>query len=566
MKSQFYTGMKRTQIPLFIKHRILRFLFLHSRFIPFLLISNFLILSSVFSQTNYEPVSSSVYSFLERLSGKGMIQLNEEIQPFSRLYIAQKMIEIKSKKLEVKSELEEEELKFYIREYSSELNKLGFDLSDYHGKGKLFDLGTDRFGFDHFNRFRFFSYDTDEFGIFVDPVLSFNYNSHNDGSWWRYSNGINLHGFLGENIGFDLRWYDNHLRGEVVDPQNRFTKETGYEFSNNRQSANLNFSWKSVTLSLSKDYNYYGTGEDGKLILSDKAPAFPNLKLEVFPTEFLRFSYILGNLNSQVLDLSTIRYNPYRNHISTVSKYLVAHMLSITPFKFLNLSVGESVIFSDRFEPIYLIPIAFFRIADYYLIDPDDNAGNAQVFSSFWYKNYWLKTKIYGSIFIDEINLSRSNQPEAVGYNIGFKSIDPLIPESEFVFEYTRINPFVYFHADSAQTYWNTGYEMGHWIGSNADELYVSFRKRILRGLNIDLWYRYIRKGNEEDFEEPRYQDSHKFLWGNKIYYTYYGAKVNYEIAHGFNTNITYNYIKTTSDNREDTSTSTLKFALQYGI
>lgn len=551
-----------------------------AKFLFILLTSYFLLFTFIFGQSNYEPVSSSVYSFLERMSQKGIIQLNEEIEPFTRIYIAGKLAEIQLARIAKNSELrtqnsklENEELDFYIREYAVELKKLGFDLSNYEVKDKLIDLGSDEFGFDKYGRFRLFSYHSDSFGLFVDPVLKYEYHSNKDGHWWSYSNGIKLYGSLGTNVGFDLQFYDNHPRGEGIDFNRNFSPLTGFEFvvgkgdgiDYDRMNANLNFSWDYVTLSISKDFNYYGSGEDGKLILSDKAPSFPNLKLEVYPTDWLKFSYIHGYLHSQVLDSSSIRYSPYRNHISNVEKYFVIHMLSITPFQYLNLSIGESVIYSDKFEPIYLIPIVFFRFADHYLTDPDESAGNAQLFSSFWYKNYFLQTKFYGSIFIDELTTYESDYPQALGYNLGVKLIDPVIPESEIVLEYTRINPFVYFHSDSAQTYANYGYEMGHWIGSNADEIYFSFKKRIIRGLNMDFWYRYIRKGNEEDFTEPRYQDNQKFLWGDKTFYSYYGIKLNYEMLHGFIANFQYNIMNTkTDDSNQSISTLSLKFS--YGL
>ena len=553
------------------------------------------------AQVNYESTNNSVYRFLERMSGNGIIQLNEEIKPFSRMYIAEKLKEIAdnigirhqksdignrkvkagSRRLEVGSqskdkisELEMEDLNFYIREYSSELRGLGFDLSRYEAKKKPIDFGTDYFGFDKYNRFRLFSYDTDQFGIFADPVLSYEYNLFKDGSSWSYSNGLSIHGYLGSHVGFDLKFYDNHPRGDNLNSGRNFSPETGYEFivgkgtgfDFDRMNASLNFSWNYVTLSIGKDFNYYGSGENGKLILSDKAPSFPNLKLEVWPTRWLRFSYIHGLLNSRILDSTTLRFNPRRNHISTVEKYFVAHMLSITPFKFINFSIGESVIYSDRFQPIYLIPIAFFRFADHYLTDPDENAGNAQLFSSFWYKNYLVRTKFYGSIFIDELSTYNSSNPQAVGYNIGLKSIDPLIPESELTIEYTRINPFVYFHSDSAQTYANYGYEMGHWIGSNADQIYISFTKRILRGLNLNLSYGYVRKGSEEDFKDPRYQSDQHFLWGIKTFYTFYNISMHYEIIQSFFLKLDYSISTIKKEQTAGRNNNSFVFSIGYGL
>ena len=390
-----------------------------------------------------------------------------------------------------------------------------------------------------------------------------------------WSNGLRLYGSIGHNVGFDLQFYDNHESGSFYNNDRKFSRRTGYEFRAgknggldfDRMNANLTYSWNWGSFTIGKDFNYYGSGEDGKIILSNKAPSFPQIKLEVNPVKWFKFSYIHGLLNSQVLDSSTFRFSPQRNHISTVEKYFVAHMLSITPSRFLNISLGESVIYSDRFQPIYLIPIAFFRLADHYLSDPDENAGNAQIFASFWYKNYFLKTKFYGSVFIDELSLGTSNNPQAIAYNLGFKSVDPLIPESELTVEYTKVLPFVYSHADSAQTYANYGSELGHWIGSNADEIYFSFRKRIIRGLNFDIWYRYIRKGNEEDISQPRYQSDQTFLWGKVNFITIYGVSVNYELIHSFNINAAYEYSNSTGGNDYlQNDGSVFSFSMSYGL
>ncbi|MCP5061882.1 MAG: capsule assembly Wzi family protein [Ignavibacteriae bacterium] len=536
----------------------------------------FSLLLSLNAQVNFEPVNKSVYSFLERMSNKGAIQLNEEILPFSRIYISEKIIELDKIKSKL-SKLEKDDLEFYIKEYSAELKKLNFDLQNFEAKNKLIDLKTDNFGFDKYNRFRLFSYDSDNFGIFADPIFRFNYASGDENSSL-WSNGLRLYGILGSSFGFELQFYDNHASGDFYNSDRKYSKLTGYEFDVgkndgldfDRMNANITYSWNSGSFTIGKDFNYYGSGENGKLLLSNKAPSFPNLKLEVYPTKWLRFSYMHGVLNSQIIDSTTIRLNPQRDHFSTVEKYFVTHLLSITPFKSLNFSVGESVIYSDKFQPIYLIPIAFFRLADHYLTDPDENAGNAQIFASFWYKNYKLRTKIYGSVFIDELSLGTPENPEATAYNIGFKTIDPLIPESELTVEYTKVLPFVYFHSDPAQTYESYGYQLGHWIGSNADQIYTSFTKRIIRGLNFKIEYSYTRKGEEENFEEARYQDKHSFLWGKNTLYSDYGAILNYEIFHDLFVTISYNKFDISTEQEDnsfvESSNSFFSFSVGYGF
>lgn len=525
------------------------------KYIRLLLLIYLLPMLSLQAQVNFEPIEKSIYNYLERLSTKGIIQLNEEILPFSRIYLAQKLIEIDNNKNSLTS-LEKDELIFFINEYAHELKKLDFDLSLYETKNKIVDLNSDILGFDNYNRFRLISFDKKEFGFFVDPIFGYNYEIKGDKNSILWSNGLRLYGYIGNNLGFDLQFFDNHFRGDYFDRNRRFSPYTGFEFKVgkndgfdfDRMNANLTYAWKWGNVSLSKDFNYYGTGENGNIILSNKAPSFPNLKLEVNPINWFRFSYILGSLNSRIIDSAEIRPGPLRDHFSKVEKYFVSHFFSFTPLKSMNISIGESVIYSDKFEPIYLIPISFFRLADHYLTDPDEAAGNAQLFASFWYKNYWSRTKFFGSIFIDELSLGNSKNPKAIAYNIGLKSIDIIIPESEIIIEYSKLDPFIYFHADEAQTFENYGYQLGHWIGSNADQIYVKIRKRILRGLNFDFIYSYIRKGEEETFDESRYQEKHKFLWGLNNIFSDYTIEINYELLHDFYLKINYRYLNTSSE------------------
>ena len=435
------------------------------------------------------------------------------------------------------------------------------------------NLGYKSLGFNEFNRFRLINYDEDKFGFYLDPVFRLSYAKNKNGTSTLWSNGLRMYGHIENNIGFELQFYDNHASGYFFNIDRKFSSETGYEFQVgknagldfDRMNANLTYSWNWGSVTIGKDFNYYGSGEDGKIILSNKAPSFPLVKLEANPVNWFRFSYIHGSLNSQVIDSNSIRLGFERDHFPKISKYFVAHMFSFTPFSFFNFSLGESVIYSDRFEPIYLVPIAFFRLADHYLTDPDESAGNAQLFASFWLKSYSLKTKFYGSVFVDELSIGNSDNPQAIAYNLGIKTIDPVIPESEFILEYSKILPFVYFHSDKAQTFQNYGYDLGHWIGSNADEMYIVFRKRIVRGFNINAWYSYIRKGSEESFNEKRYQKNQTFLWGKNKNYSEYGIKFEYELLNNVHAIINYSKTEYTAENNEENN-SVLILTIGYGI
>ena len=127
---------------------------------------------------------------------------------------------------------------------------------------------------------------------------------------------------------------------------------------------------------------------NSQIIMSNKAPGFPYFFMNLYPSKFFSYNFVLGVLNSDIIDSTTIRnnINPAKEHYSLVEKYIALHLFSFNLSSKLKLSIGESVIFSDKFQPIYLIPNLFFRSVDHYQNYTDNTGGNAQIFGDFSYK------------------------------------------------------------------------------------------------------------------------------------------------------------------------------------
>ncbi len=535
-----------------------------------------------FSQVNYESLDKSVYNYLDNMAVQGYIVLNTEIKPFTRMYIATKLKELYKKYTEDQfsskfTKIEYDELLFYISDFSNELRKLGLNTK------QILKFPFMNFGANSATRFHLFYFVDSLCSFILNPILgyeeSFSGYQKNSHRW----NGLELYGSISNFIGFDLNFRDNNISGEI-DTNRFFSPETGYSFKRfnadgnlefDEVNANLTFSNKWASLTLGKDYLYYGEGSQGKIIIGNKAPSFPHIKIEINPVKWFRFSYVYGSLNSQIVDSSTIRINESGwKSFKHVSKYYVAHYFSFTPWDIFNFSFGESIIYSDRFEPIYLIPILFFRLADHYLTVPDNVAGNAQLFGSFWYNISKINTRLYGSLFIDELSIEaifkRTNGHQALAYTLGTKIVNPFIKDMRINVEYTKIDPFVYFHRDDAQFYSNYNYQLGHWIGSNADQFYYSVSKTIIRGLELKFWYSYIRRGARESKSEPRYQKKHVFLWGLNTNYTRWGLTAKYEIVHDLFVRLRYNNFLTSEEqengNFVDARKSEFYFAVYYGM
>jgi hypothetical protein len=206
-------------------------------------------------------------------------------------------------------------------------------------------------------------------------------------------------------------------------------------------------------------------------------------------------------------------------------------MVEITPVRGVNISLGESVVYSDRGPLlIYLIPIMFFKSAEHYNKDKD----NVQ-----WFGNFDVSLlrnlNFYGSIFIDELNIDDLFDPEKqrnqLGYTFGFQTYDVLLNNLELNVEYTRTNPWTYTHKYPAVQFTNNGYVMGNWMGQNADNLFADLSYRPFRSLVIGGTFEIYRKGGQKDIGFQYVIPSQPFLYGPLHEERSYGAYARYQFV-----------------------------------
>ena len=524
----------------------------------------------LFSQVVFEPSYSSVYNFLNRLSIKDIIIFNDELQPLSRKYIAEKLIEAECS-LEELTSIEREELLYYKKDFEPEI------LIIRNSEKKKTIIFND----DANAGFRPFFYRDENFTFTVDPVLGFSYRrQYNDNYTLRF-NGLKFGGYY-RDVGYNFYFRDNEEIGTALDVERRISPEPGI-VKHSLRGKNLQYSfvrgmvsyaWSWGSFDFGKDDIQWGSGRRGQLILSDKAPSFPFMRLILKPVDWLQFQYIHGWLQSGLIDSNSLRNTlvPDRVSYRQISKYIASHIISLYPFNNLSLSVGESIIYSDKLEPFYFIPVLFFRLADHYNADSGDNA---QIFANAVYKFYPLKVKLYGTLFIDELSLTdvlEGGNLSSVGYTAGINFIDPFLENSEVIIEYTRTEPFVYMNSDNVQLYTSHDYQLGHWIGSNADQFYFSYKQWVIRGLMVDVWGEYVRKGQtelpEQQYNSP-YPDA---LYGPRFTMKSAGIEIRYEVYRNVFGRLFYSYSDITDEEPGRTpgfkigSNSIFGFLVSYGM
>jgi len=537
--------------------------------------------SAVFAQVVYEPLHRDVYDFLARLSQKGIIEYNDLIKPLPRKYITEKLMRADSLSAFLTT-IEKEELEFLLKDYFHEIQ--------YLDNRTIPIKNLDYFSNDPAGRWRFFSYGSEAFKMNAGLILGAEIGSIGNANATHFWNGVYTYGYINDVLGFSFDFRDNTENGTTIDKFKRFTPVTGVNERSDRtivdySSDKIEYSeakgviatdWQWGSAAVGKEFLEWGYAENGLIVLSQKAPSFPFIRLDVYPVNWLSFNYFHGWLASDVVDSTNIYYSESGDQRFLFrEKYIASHTLTFHPLRGLDISLGESIIYSDKLEILYLLPVSFFRLADHYLSRQNNSAGsNAQIFLNISSRNHLKNTHLYGTLLIDEITINNLfdsyKQRNQVGFTFGGSVTDLPIENLTLKLEYTKIYPYVYQHFIPTTTYESSGYVMGHWMGNNADQVYASINYRFIRGLEASGWFRYIRQGEKGDIDGQYEQPQPPFLFGLRTNNTWLGLQLKYEILHELFVRTQYQFTKTSTQQEDksfiDKNLQEFYFAVYYGL
>ncbi len=450
------------------------------------------------TQNVWDNTNSEVHPFLYRMAQKGFIEYNDLIKPINRAHVLHVLNILKQSDSTLTS-IEKAELIFYLQEYTRPSKE----------QISLFKKDQNK-------RWRAGAIVSNDFEFYIDPILGLNNFSGSGKNIKQLSNGFELWGTAGKNksLGYQVYYRDYTETGTV---NNNFREESstqgniliGAKLDNKINytdiRANINYSFKKGNISLGKDNLVWGYGENSNIVLSNKAPSSPYIRLDYKPLKWLNFNYTHAWLNSNITD-SSLSYFTNTDRIDNdfrlvfVQKYLATHSIEVQAMKGLNIAIGESIVYSDKMDPGFLIPINLFKFYDNnrsnYLIE---GGSNGQYFLSLSSRNQIKNTHIYSTLFIDEIKVSslfnKTESRNQLGFNLGGSITDIFIPYLSFGAEYTRVNPFVYSNLIPAQTYSSYNYSLGDWMGNNFDKAILFAKYTPMAKLKLVARYQKIRKG-----------------------------------------------------------------------
>lgn len=523
---------------------------------------------SVFSQVIWENHRSEVYPYLYRMAQKGLIEFHDMIQPLSRAYIGERLMQLDSLRTKL-SKTEKSELDFYLQEFkplSQPNNQLGIVAKDQN------------------KRLRGLFYSGKDIQLYADPMASVMHVNGLGQSFTQTSNGLQFWGQAGK-FGFQFSYRDYTERGTGLDSFRAESPETNIIklFSNNPQKQNftevrahISYAWKNGSISIGKDQLIHGYGENGRIILSDKAPSYPFIRFDYQPLKWLRFHYANAWLNSNIID-SNATYgtgNPVSTgtRIQYIPKYLATHAIIISPKKGIDLSIGESIVYSDNMDLGFLIPINFFKVYDNNRSNYDIRAGsNGQFFFQGSARNILKNTHFYTTVFIDEIRVStmfnKQKSRNQLGYTVGASITDIVLPYLTIGTEYTRVNPFVYGNLVPAQLYTQHSAPLGDWMGNNFDRFILFAKYTPIPKLRTYFRIQQIQKGGAGTVvQQYEAEPQPPFLFDFQKKRTDLFMQVGYEWLNNLYFNANYLWLNEERQNGQKLSGSRFSIGVSYGL
>ena len=481
------------------------------------------------AQVVFVPLDNDVYDFLERMEIKNAATISKSIKPISRKNVIKNLLKIyESENYNVLNKYEKKRLKKYIKEFSYEEKFLNSQRNiNVDKKWKLFN-------------FPYKFYYEDNFLAF-NPVFRIKHRmNESDISYFsedntRITGGGRIYGYLGDKIGFYFYGVNNAEWGNEHDIKKIDTSEqaVGALISNDKYydevDAYVSFSTKYADLIVGRFSNYWGCGKTGSLFISDRAPSYPQIMLKAKFGDWLRFIYFHGWLESN--DTTFTYPLDWTERKFYKKKYIAAHRLEIKPFRNLKFGLSELIYYGERNpELVYFIPVMLFWSAQHYTNDQDNYLNGIDV--------EWIPTdfcKLYGSLMIDEIKLSKifdkNESHNYVGFQAGSYFVEPFLKGLDFRLEYTHLNPWTYTHKFPINEATSDDYLMGYWTGQNSDNLYFGIDYRLNQKTKISFDCSRYRKGAQDSIKyQYTISPAEKFLYGHQYTKNIFGILLEYEV------------------------------------
>lgn len=496
----------------------------------YILFSILLLSSSIVAQHIPVPLTQSrLYDFLDELLTDGIIVHQSASRPYSRMQVAV-MLEQANEADSLLNTRQKNDLAFYRNEFALERDTMVSKFVQYTNHSTFCLSLADP-------QFSYRSADSN-FKLRFRPILGADVTASRKGVLLQRWYGAELQMDIAKHLSIwgslrDNSWSGNWLnKSYFFDQDARIRgarihygasqqqpallptsgvqyKEASYggDFSDSKGGISLYSWWGSI--SLQRENIRWGEAYYASNILSGQAPAAPMLYLQLTPCPWFQFDYFHAWLVSNQLDSTyfypehTTRPGYEAHNYRPMNKFMAANMFTFTPFasssrrhiaNLLSISLGNSIVYAEQnIQAAYLIPFAFYKSLDHLLTKGVYTQNqNSQVFASLSLRPV-KHLHLYGSFYLDEFKLSRlkPSNPERnpVSYLVGANWSGWPLKGMSIKAEFMRSYIAAYSHSIDVLTYASNSYNLGHYMGDNAQSIYTELAYRPLRGMLLKFSY-----------------------------------------------------------------------------
>lgn len=482
-----------------------------------------ILLSSGIAMTQNIPVPLTevkLYDYLDELITDGVINAQTAIRPYSRIQVANMLRQAQDADSLLDTR-QQKELAFYLNEFALELDTMVNNYVQFtdHSTYNI-SVANPQFSYRKAdNNFKFR----------LRPILGADILASSKGAILQRWYGAEMQMDIAQHLSIwgslrDYSWSGNWLSSKYFPTEDERRlgarihygasqthpalspiagvqyKEASYggDFSDSKGGISLYSWWGSI--SLQRENIAWGNAYYASNILSGRAPAAPMIALQLTPCKWFQFDYFHAWLVSNVMDSTyfylenTTKPGYQDKEYRPLNKFMAANMLTFTPIKHLSFSFGNSIIYAENsIQAAYLIPIAFYKSLDHLLTKGIASQNqNSQLFASLSVRPV-EHLHLYGSFYVDEFKLARLKPSNAehnpVSYLLGFNCSGWPVRGLSLKGEFTRTGIACYTHSIDALTWTSNSFNMGHYMGDNAQSIYAELAYRPIRGMLLKLAY-----------------------------------------------------------------------------
>lgn len=477
------------------------------------------------------PLGHEVYLFIDRLAAKGILPVKVQAsKPLSRGQVADLLIEI-SRKLEMGelslSNIEQAHLKGYSKIFAQEFRKRGINFTPQQERKYFFTLQDKRYTLNI------------QPGLQQRTVIQQSRESRRDGT-----EIIFIHPTIFGEIEEKFVYNTDYKWGVLINGERYISNPDETSYMSGRFISTLETYTKiglsGLSLELGKDNIWWGPGRHGALMLSDNTDS----------KDLLKFEGTMGLF--KLIAFTTILRSKFGN------KYMSGHRLEMNFLDGFTLALHETVIYGGRFDLSYQNPFTIYLIAlpiteyglkgghgyfgDNALIGGDFNiriAPNIELYSEFMLDDYQPQLGLK----------SFRNWDSKFGILLGAYYINPFaLQDTDFRIEYAFINQYAYTHENLLYVYTNREHSIGHFIGSDADVLWLESKHWFTDKIQTSFAYELLRhgEGGVNKPHQPNDPEEWKFLSGITEFTHSFSLSLSYLSIgnYSFSADYRYSWIK----------------------